>query len=50
MVDPEFAFLPPVGFEWDEEKSQSNWSNGISFDDASKVLRTNCHQRFKPRQ
>jgi uncharacterized DUF497 family protein len=24
MAEPEFEFFPPVGFEWDEEKSQTN--------------------------
>jgi hypothetical protein len=30
MADPEFEFFPPVGFEWDEEKSQTNLINTAS--------------------
>ena len=39
MVDAGFTFLPPIGFEWDDEKSQTNLvKHGISFDDASEVF------------
>jgi uncharacterized DUF497 family protein len=39
MADPGFSFLPPIGFEWDEEKSQANLiKHGIAFDDASDVF------------
>jgi hypothetical protein len=39
MVDPEYAFLPTIGFEWDEEKSQTNLiKHGITFDDASDIF------------
>ena|SRR5215468_8454085 len=36
---PDFNFLAPAGFEWDEEKSRANLiKHGISFDDASDVF------------
>jgi uncharacterized protein len=37
--NPDFELLAPIGFEWDEEKSNGNLiKHGISFDDASEVL------------
>jgi uncharacterized DUF497 family protein len=39
MADPEFEFLAPAGFEWDENKSRANLiKHGIDFDDASEVF------------
>jgi uncharacterized protein len=35
----DFEHLAPIGFEWDEEKSNGNLiKHGISFDDASEVF------------
>jgi uncharacterized DUF497 family protein len=44
MTDPEFEFLAPAGFEWDEDKSEANLiKHGIDFADASEVfLQTSC--------
>ena len=36
---PDFEFLAPAGFEWDELKSEANLiKHGISFDDASDIF------------
>ena len=35
----DFELLAPAGFEWDEDKSETNLvKHGISFDDASEVF------------
>jgi uncharacterized DUF497 family protein len=39
MAGPEFEFLAPTGFEWDEEKSNANLiKHGIDFEEASEVF------------
>jgi uncharacterized protein len=39
MADPEFELLAAAGFEWDEEKSNTNLlKHGIDFEDASEIF------------